>query len=152
MMSKKEIIIYTDGGCRGNQLDKNIGAWAGLLIFGNKEKEIYGTDINTTNNKMELTAVLESLKCINDYSYPITLYSDSAYVCNAFNKGWLQDWIKRGWKTKSKKPVKNQDLWKPIVNIVSQIPDIKFVWIKGHNGDKGNTRVDELVNIAMDKL
>ena len=88
------IEIYTDGGCRGNQLDKNIGSWAAILKFGNIEKEVSGTAINTTNNIMELMAVIKALRTLKSYNYPIKIYSDSAYVCNGFNKGWLKKWAK----------------------------------------------------------
>lgn len=148
-MSK--IIIYADGGCRGNQNKENIGGWGAILKYQGKIKEIRGNTINTTNNIMEMTACIEAIKIIETNDIPIELYVDSQYVCNGLNK-WIHNWKKKGWKTSSKKPVKNKNLWIELDKLVSSFSDIKVLKVKGHAGIELNERADELVNIAMDEL
>lgn len=152
-MSK--FVIYTDGGCRGNQSDNNIGGWGAHLSFNDHKHEIYGGVKNTTNNKMELTACIKALEVIHGEKYkavPVEIHADSAYVVNGFEKGWIKGWIKKGWVNSKKEPVANQDLWKRLIMLVSSHDDIQFIKVKGHADNEGNNRADALANLAMDEL
>lgn len=134
-----EIEIFTDGACSGNP---GAGGWGAILRYGSVEKELSGGDDATTNNRMELTAVIEALKVLKK-SCHITLYTDSRYVMDGVTQ-WLPNWKQNGWRTSNKKsPVKNIDLWQ---NLESLLGDhkIKWVWVKGHNGHPENERVDKL--------
>lgn len=135
----EEVIIYTDGACSGNP---GPGGWGSILIYGNNRKEISGGNPNTTNNIMELTAVIESLKLLKR-PCKVSLYSDSAYVVNAFNQKWIYGWLKNGWKNSSKEPVKNKELWQELYNL-TKIHDIAFIKVKGHSDNEFNNRCDEL--------
>lgn len=151
-MSK--FIIYTDGGCRGNQSEDNIGGWGAHLQFNDYKHEIYGGVKNTTNNKMELMACIKALEAIKGEKhrhFPVEIYADSAYVVNGMNS-WTKNWIKNGWVNSKKKPVENQDLWKRLLELSNYHDDIKFLKVKGHADNEGNNRADELANIAMDEL
>lgn len=149
-MSK--ITIYTDGGCRGNQSDENIGGWGAVLEYKGHIKEMYEGVRNTTNNKMELLGCIKSLEAIHgNHSIPVEIYSDSAYVCNGMNS-WIKGWIAKGWKKADKKPVENQDLWKRLLALSQGFEDIKFIKVKGHADNVGNNRADQLANIAMDEV
>jgi len=139
-MSLKQITIYTDGACKGNP---GPGGWGVLLQYGGHEKELYGGEQETTNNRMELTAVIEALKQVK-YSCHIDLYSDSSYVLNGITQ-WLANWKKNNWKTAAKKAVKNEDLWRELDQLV-QTHQINWHWVKGHAGEPGNERADELAN------
>ncbi len=178
----KTVNIYTDGACSGNQHNENIGGWGAILEFGKHQKELYGGDINTTNNKMELTAVLEALKALKESNLKLNIFSDSSYLVECFTKKWYVKWQQNGWKTSQKKPVENKELW---VNILSQVENhsvVNFYRVKGHinlnnesqvnkwfskfqswNGNsfskedfiyitKMNIKADELANKAMDEL
>lgn len=134
-----EIEIYTDGACSGNP---GAGGWGVILRCGTTEKELSGGEKETTNNRMELTAVIEALKALKK-ECRITLYTDSRYVMDGINQ-WMPNWKSNGWRTTNKKsPVKNIDLWQQLDALVSQ-HQIKWVWIKGHNGHPENERVDTL--------
>ena len=146
-MSIKRIQIYTDGGCRGNP---GIGGWGVYLKFGEHEKKLKGSQPLTTNNQMELTAVIKALEGIKDKSLPIDLHTDSKYVMTGINE-WTANWKQRGWKTANKKPVKNQELWQQLDQLCEQF-DIQWHWVKGHSGDFGNEMADELANLAMDEI
>jgi len=137
--------IYTDGACSGNP---GIGGWGAVLINANtgEEKYLSGAENVTTNNKMELTATIESLKSINKPS-EIELYTDSQYVKNGINI-WIVNWKKNGWKTAQKKVVKNQDLWIELDKLVN-FHQIHWVWVKGHDGNFGNERADYLATSAI---
>ncbi len=126
------IKIVTDGSCHGNQFENSPGGWAAILKYKDKEKEIFGYCDSTTNNRMELTAIIEALKALKKYDIPIVLYSDSAYIINTINLGWYKNWIKNGWKTANKKSVKNRDLWIELLGILDKCKDIKFYKIKAH--------------------
>ncbi len=141
-----EVEIYTDGACRGNP---GPGGWAALLICGANEREISGAEAATTNNRMELTAVIRALGALKR---PVRgkLYTDSQYVRQGWLE-WLPNWKARGWKTADKKPVKNQDLWQ-MLDEVAQQHDLEWHWVKGHSGNVGNERVDELANRALDAM
>lgn len=124
--------IITDGGCSNNQSDENIGGWGAVLTYKEQEKELYGGEINTTNNRMEMMALLEALKSLKRKDTPIEVYSDSAYLINCFQQKWYANWRKNGWKNSKKEPVENQDLWEDILCEVESIKDIRFFKIKGH--------------------
>ena len=123
----KKIIIYTDGACSGNP---GIGGWGAILLYNGVQKEISGYDKNTTNNRMELFAVVQALRCLNQ-SCECEIYSDSQYIVDAFNKDWLTSWQNNGWKTSSKSAVKNEDLWRALLYEVNR-HRVKFVKVKGH--------------------
>ena len=139
-----EVTIYTDGSCSGNP---GPGGWAAILLHGTHNREISGSEKATTNNRMELKAVVESLRVLKKPCRAI-VHTDSAYIANAFNEGWIENWLKRGWKTASKKPVKNRDLWENLLESM-ELHDVSFVKVKGHSNDALNNRVDELAVAAM---
>ena len=141
-----KVIIYTDGACSGNP---GKGGWGAVLIHEGNEKYLSGYDKMTTNNKMELTATIESLKSIKTKS-KIELYTDSQYVKNGINS-WIINWRKNGWKTASKKPVANKELWIALDECAAKHEVIWF-WVKGHAGNKYNEMADELAVTAMNKL
>ena len=144
---KQPVTIYTDGACDPNP---GIGGWAAILLHGSTEKEISGGDATSTNNRMELTAVIEALKQLKR-PCAVTLITDSEYVKNAFTQGWLKNWLKRGWKTADKKPVKNQDLWEQLV-VQTDLHQIEWKWVKGHANDERNNRCDELAVAARRRI
>lgn len=131
--------MYTDGSCIGNP---GPGGWGVVLIYKDVVKEFSGFVDNTTNNRMEITAVIEGLKKVKE-PCEITIYTDSAYTMNTFDKGWLNDWILKGWKTANRKPVVNQDLWQELVTRM-QPHKITWVKVKGHADNKYNNRCDEI--------
>ena len=138
-MANKHITIYTDGACSGNP---GPGGWASLLMYNGKERILTGAEPDTTNNRMELAAVVESLRVLKE-PCSVAVHTDSAYIVNAFKENWIENWIKRGWKTAGKKTVKNQDLWKDLLKQM-EMHDVKFVKVKGHSDDELNNRVDRL--------
>lgn len=135
----EKVIIYTDGACSGNP---GPGGWGAVLMFKDIKKEISGNATDTTNNIMELTAVIEALKILK-YSCKVDLYSDSAYVVNAFKQKWIYSWLKNGWKNSNKEPVKNKELWQELYNLNNK-HDITFIKVKGHSDNEFNNRCDEL--------
>lgn len=143
----KEVTIYTDGACSGNP---GPGGWGAVLIYGEHKKEISGAKKETTNNEMELTAVIEGLKLLKEQC-KVELYSDSAYVVNAFLNNWLESWKKNGWKTAGKKPVKNQELWEELDRLTSY-HDVTFNKVKGHSDNELNNRCDFLATSAIKNL
>lgn len=146
-MSDSELIqIYTDGACRGNP---GPGGWGALLKFGSKEKQLYGGESLTTNNRMELRAVIEALSALKR-PCNVSVTSDSTYVLKGINE-WLPNWKKRGWLTSGKKPVKNEDLWKSLDSLKS-VHNIEWHWVKGHSGHLENELVDQLANKGIDEL
>ncbi len=134
-----EVTIYTDGACLGNP---GAGGWAAILYFKNNKKEIVGGNTGTTNNRMELKAVILALKSLPQ-SYKVTIFTDSKYLHDALVKGWLIRWQKNGWQTSSKTAVKNQDLWKELIPLLKK-HQITMKWVKGHNGQPENERCDLL--------
>lgn len=178
----KILRIYTDGACSGNQNEENIGGWGAVLEYGDSKKELKGSMLNTTNNRMELTAVIEAFKALNRENLTIEVFSDSSYVMNCFREKWYESWEKNGWKNSQKKDVENQDLWKELLQLVRK-HSVTFYRVKGHvnlnsktldldklyqkflewNTSKFsyedfkyvttmNNRADELCNIAMDEI
>ena len=174
--------IHTDGGCSGNQSNKNIGGWGAILEFGPHKKELYGGTVNTTNNRMEMTALIEAFKALKKTNQIIEVYSDSSYLMNCFRQNWYKKWISNGWMTSSKKPVENKDLWEELLPFLDK-HQITFNRVKGHvnlnhpatntdahfakfvewNGKSKtyedfihatemNNRADALANIAMDEI
>ncbi|RBP41589.1 ribonuclease HI [Garciella nitratireducens] len=148
----KKIIMYTDGGCRDNGNDINLGAIGIVLIYPEKKykKEYKKGFKNTTNNKMELLAVITGLKMLKE-PCEVTIYSDSAYVVNAFQQKWIDSWRKKGWKRGKDKELKNKKLWMELYQL-TQIHQVEFRKVKGHAQDEYNNRCDELVNLAMDEM
>ena len=142
----KTVIIYTDGACRGNP---GPGGWGVLIEYGESRKQLYGGDISTTNNKMELTAAIMALKEIKE-PCEIILYTDSKYVLQGIEE-WIHNWKKRGWRGANKKPVKNIELWKELDELRDE-HNIKWNWVKGHSGDPGNETADMLANRGIDEL
>lgn len=135
----KKVDIYTDGACSGNP---GKGGWGAILVYNGREKEISGGNPDTTNNRMELTAVIEALKALNE-PCQVTLTTDSKYICDAINKRWVYSWKKNGWKKADRKPALNVDLWEQLLALLD-IHSVSFVWIKGHNGHPYNERCDSL--------
>ena len=146
-MSPGEVLdIYTDGACRGNP---GPGGWAALLLKGGVERELSGATAATTNNRMELQAVIEALQALKRAVHA-RIYTDSQYVRLGVTE-WLAGWKLRGWKTSDRKPVKNQDLWLQLDALVAG-HELEWHWVKGHSGVPGNERVDALANAAIDTL
>ncbi len=143
---EKYIYIYTDGACRGNP---GPGGWGALLKYENHIKEIKGGSLLTTNNIMELTAVIESLNLLK-FKSKVVVTTDSAYVKNGITT-WIHNWKLKGWKTASKKPVKNKELWMKL-DALSSKHDILWKWVKGHSGNPDNDRADFLANQGIDDL
>lgn len=141
----KHIIVYTDGACSGNP---GPGGWAALLQYGTRERELSGGEPQTTNNRMELRAALEALQALTE-PCRVTVHTDSAYLHRAFTDGWLDRWQRNGWKTASKKPVENQDLWQQLLKM-ADYHDVTWVKVKGHADDERNNRVDRLAVAALE--
>ena len=142
-----DVCIYTDGACSGNP---GPGGWGAILMYNEHKKEISGALKETTNNIMEITAVIEALKLLK-HKCNVKIYSDSAYVVNAFNNGWIHNWIKNGWKTSGKEPVKNKELWITLYEF-TKMHNIEFIKVKGHSDNEYNNRCDELARNAINSL
>ncbi|WP_147819913.1 ribonuclease HI [Salidesulfovibrio onnuriiensis] len=138
-----DVTLYTDGSCLGNP---GPGGYGAVLIFGEHRKELAQGFKDTTNNRMELRAVIEGLRALTR-PCSVELYTDSKYVQQAITKGWLKNWQKNGWQTAAKKPVKNQDLWRDLMPLLEK-HRIDFRWVKGHSGHPENERCDELARTA----
>jgi ribonuclease HI len=143
---KPDVEIFTDGACKGNP---GPGGWGALLRYGGEEKELYGGEIETTNNRMELTAVIRALEALKR-KVSVAVTTDSVYVRDGITK-WIHNWKRNGWKTAQKKPVKNDDLWKELDEL-SQQHEIEWHWVKGHAGHPENERADELANMGIESL
>ncbi len=139
------IEIWTDGACSGNP---GPGGWGALLVYGDHRKELFGGQAETTNNQMELRAAIEALNALKSAS-KVTLHTDSTYVKDGLTK-WIHGWKKNGWKTAAKKPVKNKELWQSL-EVACQRHDMTWKWVKGHNGDPGNERADELARLGTEE-
>ncbi len=135
--------MYTDGACKGNP---GPGGWGAMLVFGDSTREFHGGEINTTNNRMELTAVIQGLLALKRRCR-VRVHTDSQYVQLGISQ-WINNWKRRGWLTADKKPVKNVDLWKQLDLLVAG-HDIEWIWVKGHAGHAGNERADQLANLGV---
>ena len=142
----KDIIIYTDGACSGNPGNGGYGA---ILMYGNMKKIVSGGAKNTTNNRMELMAVIEALKALKE-PCKVQLYSDSAYVINAFNQDWIGNWQRNGFKNAKKKPIENIELWQRLINL-NDYHEIEWIKVKGHADNPYNNRCDELARLEISK-
>jgi ribonuclease HI len=179
--TERTINIYTDGACSGNQFDVNIGGWGAILEYGDHVKELYGGEMNTTNNRMELSALIEALAMLTKKGYPVRVFSDSSYVMECLRKKWYERWLSNDWKTTARKPVENRDLWERLLKYLTDY-DFRFYLVKGHvspktakaaldkryarfkehNGDSftyeeflhvtdRNNRADELANLGIEE-
>ncbi len=135
----KQVTIYTDGACSGNP---GPGGWGAILSYGGHEKELSGGEAQTTNNRMELTAVIKALKALKE-PCQVLLYSDSRYVIDALSKGWVYGWQKNGWKKSDKKPALNVDLWEELLPLV-RLHQMEYHWVRGHNDNEKNERCDRM--------
>lgn len=142
----KEVTIYTDGACRGNP---GPGGWGVWLQSGEHSRELFGGAENTTNNRMELTAAIRALQALNQ-PCTVALYTDSEYVRKGITE-WIDGWKRKGWKTAGRKPVKNADLWRELDELAAA-QNVEWHWVKGHSGDIGNEKADELANQGIDAL
>ncbi|GAB4222523.1 MAG: ribonuclease HI [Francisella sp.] len=145
-VKKNKVIAYTDGACKGNP---GIGGWGVVLSYNGVEKLIYGGEKNTTNNRMELMAAIKSLQALKR-ECDIVIYTDSKYLQNGINS-WIAKWKKNGWKTADKKDVKNKDLWQELDKLTNK-HNVIWKWVKGHSGNIGNEKADNLANRAIDEL
>ena len=143
----KKVTVYTDGACSGNP---GPGGWGAVLIYGSCEKRLSGAEAHTTNQRMELTAALMALQALKE-PCQVVLYSDSAYLINAFNQNWLRNWQRNGWLNSKKQPVENQELWKGLLEQAA-VHDIDWRKVKGHAGDEYNEICDELARTAISPL
>lgn len=145
MIDRPQVTIYSDGGSKPNP---GRGGWAALLIYGDVTRELYGYDLQTTNNRMELTAAVMALEALSR-PCEVMFYIDSQYVRNGITS-WIKNWMKNGWKTAAKKPVENQDLWKRLYE-ATQKHTIHWQWVRGHAGNHYNERVDQLATAAREQ-
>lgn len=143
----KKVTIYTDGACSGNP---GIGGWGTILIYNGHERILSGYNKDTTNNRMELFAVIQGLSALKE-PCEVEVYSDSAYVCNAFIEGWTKRWEKNNWKTSNKSDVKNDDLWKMLLMLMSA-HKVKYIKVKGHADNEYNNRCDKLATDAIKRV
>ncbi len=146
MDERKRVVLYTDGACSGNP---GAGGWGAILIYNGRERELSGGEAQTTNNRMELMAVIKGLEALK-YHCDVEIYSDSAYTVNAFNNGWITLWRNNGWKKADKKPVLNEDLWRELLRL-TQIHSVVFCKVKGHADNEYNNRCDALARGAIPK-
>ncbi len=143
----KEVEIYTDGACRGNP---GRGGWGAILVYGEHEKELSGGEAETTNNRMELSAVIAALDALRE-PCAVTLTTDSRYVADAVEKGWARAWRQNGWRLADKKPAQNVDLWEKLLALLDR-HRVTFIWVKGHNGHPYNERCDRLATAFADSF
>jgi ribonuclease HI len=141
-----EVVIYTDGACSGNP---GRGGWGVVLRWNGTQKELHGGEAQTTNNRMELMAAIRALEALNRPSR-VQLHTDSTYLLNGITK-WIAAWQRNGWRTSARKPVKNEDLWRRLVEAMNG-HEVKWLWVKGHAGEEGNERADELARLGIEEL
>jgi ribonuclease HI len=140
-----EVTIYTDGACKGNP---GPGGWGALMMAGDNKRELFGGELNTTNNRMELKAVIEALRALTK-PCAVTIFTDSTYVMQGITT-WMVNWKRNGWRTADKKPVKNVELWQAL-EAATAPHKMQWRWVKGHANDPGNTRADQLANMGVPK-
>jgi len=143
----KKVNVYTDGACSGNP---GPGGWGTILVYNGNEKELSGGNGETTNNRMELTAAIEGLKILKE-PCEVSLYSDSKYLVDAINLGWVEKWKSNGWMRNKKEKALNIDLWEELVDLLG-IHKVEFIWVKGHNGHEYNERCDRMAVAEIDKF
>ncbi len=143
----KEVMIYTDGACSGNP---GPGGWGAILFYGPHQKELSGGERHTTNNRMEIQAVIEGLKLLKE-PCKVQVFSDSAYVVNCFQKGWIRGWLRNGWLNSKREPVENKELWQELWSLMGK-HKVDYVKVKGHSDNKWNNRCDELAREAVKRL
>lgn len=148
----EKVIIYADGGSRGNGSEDSIGGYGVFLQYGGHTMELKEGFRKVTNNQMEIRAAIAGLKAMKKTNIPVEVRSDSAYVVNCMTKGWYQRWLNNGWRTAGNKPVENRELWLELIEQVNRFPFISFVKVKGHSGEPGNERADSLANEAIDSV
>lgn len=140
-----KIRIYTDGGCSGNQSDENIGGWGAVLEYGEHRKELHGGELNTTNNRMEMTALIQAFEALKKDGLEIEVFSDSSYLMNCFRDKWYVNWRRNGWKNSKKEPVENRELWEVLLAHVERHAHVEFFRVKGHvNLNSKSTNFDNL--------
>ncbi|MDD2217715.1 MAG: ribonuclease HI [Eubacteriales bacterium] len=143
----RQINIYTDGACSGNQNRENLGGWGAILEYGEHKKELFGGEINTTNNRMEMKALLSAFEALKKDGQIISVFSDSSYLMNCFREKWYQKWINNGWLNSSKNPVENRDLWEKLLPHLDKHKEIRFYRVKGHvNLESKSVNLDSLYN------
>ena len=147
----KIVNMYTAGACSGNQNEENVGGWGCILEFAGREKELWDGEVNTTNNRMELSAPIAGLSALKEKGLLVRIYSDSSYLVNCFQQGWHKNWVKNGWKTSQKKPVENRELWEKLLSLMEG-QTCEFYLVKGHLKltDKDDSPLDE-TNAALNK-
>ena len=145
-MAENKVIAYTDGACKGNP---GVGGWGAFLSYNGVKKELYGAEKETTNNRMEILGTINALKILKR-KCDVVIYTDSKYVKNGILE-WMPNWIKNNWKTAAKKPVKNKDLWLELNEMVA-FHNVEWKWVKGHSGNVGNEKADELANKAIEEF
>ena len=150
MASQDKIIIYCDGACSGNQYPTNAGGWGAILQHGGLLKEIHGGELDTSNQRMELTACIKALEQLKSGKYSIEVYTDSAYLVGCINDKWYINWQKNGWNNSEKKPVANRDLWEKLLGLLS-LYKVVFIKVAGHSGNALNERADELARQGVEK-
>ena len=143
----KNVILYTDGACSGNP---GVGGWGAVLLYGEHKREFSGGEAETTNNRMELYAVIEGLEKLK-YPCRVDIYSDSSYTVKGFTEGWVYSWEKNGWKKADKKPVLNVDLWQKLLSL-TRVHEVVFHWVKGHAENELNNRCDALAREAIEQI
>jgi ribonuclease HI len=145
------VVVYCDGACSGNQYSNNAGGWGAVLKYGDRHKEIYGGERNTTNQRMELTACIKALEQIDPSFSEVDVYSDSAYLVNCMNKKWYENWQRNGWKNYKKQPVENKDLWERLLKLLSG-KTVTFTKVTGHSGLELNELADKLARKGIGEV
>ena len=148
---RNTITIYTDGSCYGNQNEVNYGGWGAVLLYKEHKKTIYDGEKNTTNNRMEMTAVIKALESLKRNDLKIRLHTDSAYISNCINQKWYIKWRENNWKNSKKQDVENKDLWVRLLDLYESFDDIEFIKVKGHDGVELNELADDLANKGSKK-
>jgi len=150
-MSINKVIVYCDGACSGNQYSTNKGGWGAVILYDDRHKEIYGGELNTTNQRMEITACIKALESIGPSHSYIDVYSDSAYLVNCINKKWYVNWQRNGWKNYKKQPVENKDLWEKLLSLLAQ-KSVTFIKVSGHSGLEFNELADKLARRGISEV